>query len=202
MIRRSREKGFTLLEIVLVVSLSAVISYGIYKTFLSGINLWDWLKDYKRNGEVALLFDRIEHDLQNGFNLQTIDFKGSSTSISFYEHNTDILVIPADDLKDSAYTKDDAFRRIEYIYSSDKDEIKRKVFRYGSTLEYSSRVLLTDVKSARFKFYLPDPVKGEFISFDVWEGKIPGIIELKVSVLDESDKMKVSEKIFEASSGL
>jgi prepilin-type N-terminal cleavage/methylation domain-containing protein len=77
--------GFTLLELLLAISLFCIISVAIYSSMAVGIKI------HKRGGnltgkynDVSFAFERIGQDLRSAISINNIYFSGSEQDMSFY----------------------------------------------------------------------------------------------------------------------
>ncbi|MCM8784154.1 MAG: prepilin-type N-terminal cleavage/methylation domain-containing protein [Candidatus Omnitrophica bacterium] len=88
-------KGFTFIELLLAISIFAVVSVMLYSVFNMGITAWRKMEAIlERYQELRLLTDRMGQELRNALDLdlkesfdtsvETYDFQGVSNKIIFY----------------------------------------------------------------------------------------------------------------------
>jgi prepilin-type N-terminal cleavage/methylation domain-containing protein len=76
-------RGFTLLEMLLVVSIISFVAVSLSVSFAQGSRIFEKLNRVTKYEEAAILLERITRDYKNGFNYSLITFEGSKHSISF-----------------------------------------------------------------------------------------------------------------------
>jgi len=82
--RRRGERGFTLVETVVVATIFAILSAGIAGSFFSGMKLWKRAKDIDFSEYDAILtFEKISRELRQSVEHPSIVFEGEASQISF-----------------------------------------------------------------------------------------------------------------------
>jgi len=80
---RPRHGGFTLVEITLGAALTAVVGLVVFSTFSSGLKLWQRHQEGSGARDTALLFERMQRDLENGSPYAEWDMRGNLTQCEF-----------------------------------------------------------------------------------------------------------------------
>lgn len=81
---RFRQRGFSLIELLLAVMLTAVLAAGIYSTFSQGLRLWKRAVEMKPDLESDIVFEKIQGDFRNLFLSGRQKFAGEKDSFGFY----------------------------------------------------------------------------------------------------------------------
>lgn len=77
-------RGFTLLELLIAVTIFSIAAVAIYSSFNVGIRAWRKAEDsYKIRQEARHALDRIGRELRNAVNFTPMPFDGSSNYVSF-----------------------------------------------------------------------------------------------------------------------
>ena len=140
-------KGFTLIEILLVVSLLMVMGASVTTSFLHGIRVYQRLNYVHQEEELAFLMERVTHDLKNAVNYSSIPFSGSEQSISFATLIQELL----------HQSSPMGFWpvQVEYRYDPNSEEVLRleKINAFFGSDEVTSReILAKEIHSLAFKF--------------------------------------------------
>ena len=80
---RYRDRGFTLIEILLAIMLILAVSATITSSFFQGIRVYERLRHVSDQAEAALFFERITRDLKNSVVIASSPFSTTENSISF-----------------------------------------------------------------------------------------------------------------------
>ena len=153
------QRGFTLLETVLVVSLLSVVSLAVYNAIANGLRVWQRSQQFLLEEDAALFLDKLEYDLQNGLDYSLLAFDGAVRKISF-----PAVVRTWQDQRIAGSAQPELIEQIGMVqYSYDK--IDRTVFR--SQANYS-QALNGKFGEAR---PLVSPLSGLKFSFLVVSGK-------------------------------
>jgi len=79
-----KEQGFTLIELVVSLTIFSVISLPIYSSFAGGISVWRKAREFSSVYQTArLLLDDIATELKNAVKVSGTEFNGGPRSISF-----------------------------------------------------------------------------------------------------------------------
>ena len=80
---RPGRDAFTLMEMLLVVSLLSVIGLGIFQAVNSGVKIWDRNRQSIIDEDVAIFLDRFSRDLRNALPYSQLTFTGRPERIGF-----------------------------------------------------------------------------------------------------------------------
>ncbi len=76
-------RSFTLIELLIVVSMVAMIGLAVYTTFASGLKVWKRVQAEPFEEKMVIAFDKFSHDLHNAFTFTGIKFAGRKDSLTF-----------------------------------------------------------------------------------------------------------------------
>ena len=139
MISKKNRRGFTLLETILVVSLLSVVSLAIMPSFLQGLRVFDRFATVSEDMELAVLIERLTHDLRNGIEYSPVPWSSSAASLNFPSMTAQT---PADN--------DIVPTLIGYRYDADTKKVIRSSSLYPYNAVSENRVLAGNVQSLQF----------------------------------------------------
>lgn len=183
--------GFTLLELLAAMSLTAIAALTVLSLFSKGIDIWE---DVAFRGsseyEAALFLEEIEKELKNCVNFPEIQFLGEAETIGF----------PAVINKNSGSSQE-AIGRVKYSYDKDKMAIyKIKAVYPDCTQEglSSPYKILGLVESASFE-YAALNAEGALSWTGLWQDKqiIPKAVRVRIKLATNkgSDKAHNFERV-------
>lgn len=148
-------RGFTLIEILLTVSLVSLCSLAIYHVFAGGVKLWARSQYFAVEEDVAIFLDKFSEDLRNSFYYKGINFKGMQGQLTvpaFVTTQADERSLDADE---GPVTQIGA---VKYYYDYETHTIHRAQANYSQALNgrfADDRVLVKSVTGLRFIYYIP-----------------------------------------------
>lgn len=170
---RMRKRGFTLIEMLVVVAMLGVISLAIYTTTTNGIKIWQRINRQIPQEDLNIFFEKFATDLRNSLEYTDMNFLGKEDELEF----------PT--LVNSPRLKIRTVGKIRYIYDYNNGVINRQQLDFSHIYNDENGItqqLLKDVKTLRFQYYIYDAEKKEYL----WqEERIVGLplavrIELEV----------------------
>ncbi len=147
--------GFTLIEILLTVSLMSISAVAIYRVFSGGIKLWSYAQRSGIEEDVSIFFDKFSEDLRHAFYYKGIAFKGTESRLTiptFVTTQADEYSLNA---QEGWVTQIGA---VNYSYDFETHTIHRTQANYSQALAgrfVQDKVLVSSVNGLRFKYYLP-----------------------------------------------
>ena len=81
--KKNREVGFTLLELLVTSVMVCVISLAIYTTFTNGIKIWQRINTHIPEEDLGIFFERFSSDLRNNLRFRDSAFSGSDGRLEF-----------------------------------------------------------------------------------------------------------------------
>ena len=144
--------GFTLIEMMLVVSLLSMIGLGIFQVASNGLKIWSRAEHAVLEEDAAIMLDRLGRDLRNTRPYSLLSFDGKSQELSF----PTIVRVRADPKgvdQDQEFI--DQLGRIQIRFDAMKKVITMRQANYSQALEskwQKERVLLSAVSSLKFSY--------------------------------------------------
>jgi prepilin-type N-terminal cleavage/methylation domain-containing protein len=154
------QKGFTLVEILIVTMILAVISLAIFSTFSNGMKIYNRVNSEATSEDLVIFCDRFGHDLRNSFNFTVINFTGKPEELEF----AGIINSPRMEKR--------SVSRIKYVFDPSAEKIRRFTADYSAIYfseEDSFRQALDKVKSCVFSYYSFDNKTREFVWGERWD---------------------------------
>ncbi|MCK9614255.1 MAG: prepilin-type N-terminal cleavage/methylation domain-containing protein [Candidatus Omnitrophica bacterium] len=186
------KKSFTLIELLIAVTIITLVILSVYSAFNTGILAYKKIDSvFDTYQEARIILNRIEADLRNSFaySEESSFFKGSSSTLDFFN--------------------------ISEIYDKDKqysDLCRIKYYLEGSTLKrrtYNGLAAMTDdenieaqdfsssVKNIDFEYaYLSDDDRANIVWQNVWPQKdeqaqgLPLAVKIKLLLIDRGAKQQ------------
>lgn len=121
-ILKKKNKAFTLIEILLAMTIFAFIGIGIATTFFSGIKLWQRATsgaDLWRN-DMILSLEAVSKDLRQSLDIPAIGFEGNSKTFSF-------PVVSGDNIVMTSYSFDAGAKVLARSQAMYKDILEEKI---------------------------------------------------------------------------
>lgn len=152
-----KQNSYTLIEMLLVVSILSMVSLILFHTLCSGLNIWERSRKFIVEEDIAIFFDKIGQDLRNSFIFSKISFVGKETLVRF---PTRIKIARPQDKEVL-----EQIGEVEYYFGPDKKSLFRRQLSYGQALNHDGteqalrgdagkeRLLLSSVESVRFVYY-------------------------------------------------
>lgn len=169
-------RGFTFIEVMIVLALFAVISTSLFSSFIMGMKVWKRAAAFSLSQRKALLgLERLSTELRRAYNYPSIGFFGQKGGIEF------------------ANIWQDKILDISYNYSSQEMSVSRlsrsRQEILGLEEESQPRQVIPNVKEFNLGFYGYDNISGNFTFLDSWNYTVSGIpTAVKVSLTLEDGK--------------
>ncbi len=188
-----RRRGFTLIEILLVAGLFSLCSVAIFRTFVSGVRLWEHAERFSVQEDISIFMDKLSEDLRNGFYFSKIKFNGMETQLSFPA----FVTTPADE-NSSRKTEGliDQIGAVKYHIDYEEHKLYRSQANYAQALKgqfADQRALIHSIDGIRFRYYFPD--KEGLQAYAKAQDAIPSGVLVEVKFHDESSERTMSRFI-------
>lgn len=170
------KKGFTLIELFITASITAVISLAIFSAFAAGLKIYERLSHQgKKQVESSIFIEKMERDLRNTFEFSGIDFYGEAQRVDFAAK---VRVAEQEGVRDS-------LAKISYYFDSAAHNLTRQEYFYprlliGEAAEAGRYEQLAGIESVEYSYYYYDPETETFNWKDTWviaDGEENGEIE-------------------------
>ncbi len=186
-------RGFTLIEILLVTALFAMCSIAIFRTFVSGVKLWEHAQRFSVQEDISIFMDKLSEDLRNSFYYSKIKFSGMETQLTFCA-----FVTTRADENSSRRTEGliDQMGAVKYHLDYEEHKLYRSQANYAQALKgkfQEPRTLVHAVDGIRFAYYYPG--KKGLQSYAKAQEAIPAGVFVEVRFHDESSERVMSRFI-------
>lgn len=186
-------KAFTLIEILLVTALFSLCALAIFRTFASGVRLWEHAQRFSIQEDISIFMDKLSEDLRNGFSYSGIKFNGMETQVSFPA----FVTVEADER--SSRAKEgmiDQIGAVKYYLDYEEHKLYRSQANYSQALKGkfgAPRVIVSAVDGIRFRYYYPD--KKGLQAYAKAQDAIPSGVFVEVKFHDENSDRTMSRFI-------
>lgn len=143
-----KQNSYTLLEMLLVVSILSIVSLILFHALSSGLNIWERSRKFILEEDIAIFFDKIGQDFRNSFVFSKMSFVGKEALVRF---PTRIKIFRSPDKEIF-----EQIGEVEYYFDSQEKSLFRRQLSYGQALRGDpgqERLLLHPVESVRFVYY-------------------------------------------------
>jgi len=176
--------GFTLLELLAAMSITAIIAVTVLSLFSKGIDIWEDVT-FRGSSEynAALFLEEFEKDLKNCINFSEIQFLGESITIDF----------PAIISKNSGSSQE-AVGRIRYSFDKDGMAVYKHKAAYPDCIQenlFGSHKILGSVESLSFEYAVLN-AEGTLDWAGFWQDKhiIPEAVRVRIKFATNKDSGK------------
>ena len=150
-------RGFTLIEVLVVLAIVAVLGGAIVACVAGGIRVWDAARRFVTNESQALVgFELMQRDIMNMTVYGGYDVEGAARALTFPSVLSDPPVWDTPDLLLNALAYDvPGFRVVEYSFSEANGTLSRKVKELLANDEFGpaqEEVLCSGLSSVRFRY--------------------------------------------------
>lgn len=175
----------TLVEILLVVSMIAMITTALYNCFFNGMKIWERTREFVVEEDVAVFFDKISSELRNTFIHSQLTMNGNNTRFSF----PTIIRVIKDSEKEEEAEYVDQLGQVEYYYDLIERAFLRRQANYGQAVAerwQKPQKVISKVDFVKFRYvYVTD--NEEKISDENLEG-VPFGVEIEVGFTDKKGR--------------
>lgn len=174
-------RGFSLIELLIAVSVTAFLSVGIFSVFSQGLKVWKRAVAVKPEVNADIVFDKIAGDLRNSLIARGQALEGQDTRMVFWSYGASV----PDGLS--------APRLITYEYAGGEKKLKKSEESLQMLLdpdyaadERGFREVLAGLKECRFEFYHQSKDGSLYQWKPFWKNKcMPKAIRISLKYDDE-----------------
>ena len=196
---RNPERGFSLIEMILVAALVAVLGGAVYGALSQGIRLWRYVMEARPFIDTDQMVDRLTLDLRNAFMDSNNPFQGDGRQIRFFTL--------------ASGSRDEATRKmfgpfvrpvfVVYQYDEENKQIVKIQQEYTGLLSERKKsppvktVVMDHVEDALFSFYRGRDQQGGQVWRKIWKEKEPCMprgVRMTVQ-LDEVMSMRRTDQV-------
>lgn len=157
--KKRNERGFTLVELMLVTLMLAVVSLAIYSTLNNGIKIWQKINRQMPEEDLNIFFDKYISDLKASFKIAGLGFSGKEEGMEFAT------------LIDSPQLQMRTVGQAHYFYDDSSKTLSREQRDYSQIYKGESRGLqpmISDLKSCKFSYFFYDKETKEYVWKKEW----------------------------------
>ncbi len=190
-LKDKKGKGFTLIEVLVTVSLISLLSFMLYSSLVNGLKIWKKSQQLVVEEDVAIFFDKISRGLQNTFNHSELKFRGNAQMISF-PSLLNMLTDKKSSLGEGKYVQQ--MGQVKYYFDKETGAIFEQKANYGQALNNvfsNPRKIVGGITSFQILYYYLDgdkEVEGNKI-----EEQIPNAVKVEV-LFQEGLRSKILNK--------
>lgn len=160
-LKHKQVRGFTFIELLVVVSVIFILSLAIYATFSNGIKVWQRINQPLQQDDLYLFLDRFYLDLRNTFNFGGFKFLGREDNLEFAV----IVDNPSSEMGGRTVGE------VIYSYNEQEEEFRRIEKDFSQAyVDSEGRVWKTikNIKSLKLQYYFYDKIKNEYLWSNEW----------------------------------
>lgn len=186
-----KQRGFSLMEILVVVSLIAGLGLASFMCLSNGLKLWQRSQDIITEEDCLVFFDQFTQDVRNAFQTTQLQFDANEFSINF-----PTLVFMDFDRRSMHASQQDGWQigKVLYIFDIENKAIIRKQAHYGQALKNiwgSEKKVLSNVQHMSLLYFYPQQKQG---LFSLKQGEIPQFVEIKIVTGQQKQKKATKER--------
>lgn len=190
---RLARNGFTFIEIMVVVALWAALGGLVFKTLSQGLRIWQRSQQVGIESDIAIFFEKLEHDLLNAFRYTRLPFEGKEYSLAFASF---VDPAPGAVILERADAQHRQMGKVEYSFDLARKCIIRRQSVYPQALleHYDPpRTLVEAVEGLKFRYYFnPGP---ETMNRVEYAESIPSVVEVEVFYRDLDEKKSMRKTL-------
>jgi prepilin-type N-terminal cleavage/methylation domain-containing protein len=189
--------GFTLFELLLAISLVALVGAGIYKSFTLGMSLYRWAGLNKIDSSVLMFFDKISDDLKNCYDDSNDEFIGFPETCLFSVHNTEYLLVSRENIFSLDKDANPPCKKIEYKYDKKNKQIIRDEYKKDASVPFARNAILDKVERFGFRYLVYDKKEKTYLFCPVTEDSMPVAVEIYVELTKDTGKAAVYRDVID-----
>jgi hypothetical protein len=185
---------------ILVSSLMTMVGLCSYQALANGIRVWKKAHEFTLSEDVAIFFDRIQHDLNNSLNYSQLKFKGNESQLSF---STIVRTPLAGKISQQEGQLVYQIGQVEYSFDPTQGGILRRQANYGQALKNTfgqERLLASGIKSVKFLYYFKQDDKMISVA-TAEEGKLPVAVLIEVESLEGHNQTRLWKRMVNIPTG-
>jgi len=166
-------RGYTFVELFVVVILSSLLSLAVYTTFVSGLKMWQRIQNISLpQRKILLELEKFSQEIRHILNFTKIGLTGKINEITLpVLSDQEILKVSYLWEEKTFFRKQESFKDI----LEEKEQVKKKK-------------LISGIEDLKFSFAYPEGEKKEYFWKDTWdkEDGLPVIIKMELKTKDAS----------------
>ncbi|MBF0570107.1 MAG: hypothetical protein HQL18_04980 [Candidatus Omnitrophica bacterium] len=191
--------AFTLVEVLLVTTLTAGMSVAIFSCLSNGLRLWDRSRLLMVEEDVAFLMDRFSGDVRNSFPFTALAFSGGEHEVSF-----PTIVMGRTDRAGSraAEVYGDGLGRVRYSFDAGSGILTRRSANYSQAVNDSwgePQVMVKGLTGVRLRYLVAG--SSDYRSIQDPGDPFPAGIEIEIRFMSGSSE-KIMKRFVPIPAGL
>ena len=185
--RNRFNRAFTLIEMLVVVSMVFFVSLAVYATLSAGLRIWKRINVNTPGENISIFFEKFTSDLKNTVKFSSLSFSGAEDSFEFVS------------LVESHRIGNKTIGKIVYSFNNSSRSLKRyekdiaHIFREEPGIEHNA---LSDIRAVRFYYYHYDKENDYYTWEDEWGlESIPLAIRLELTMGTENASEKFTKTV-------
>ncbi len=173
---KTAKGGFSLVELLLVLSLAPIIFFAVYSNFSAGVQLWQRLQVATPEEDQAIFRLKTQRDFQNVMHYESMPFLGEKDELSF------AAGIEADD----GLGGKRAIGQVRYFYDESARAIARETKDFTQIYKEApgqTVLLARDVGSFEAAYLVKDPLAKKYEWKDEFRPEKPGELPMAVRLI-------------------
>jgi len=179
-------KGFTLIEVLIVTVLVAFVLLAAYKAYMQGVLVWARAQQTSHQEKAIMFIEKVSRELKNSFLFQPIGFTAEEAKMSFpgliLKYDWDWSSKEGEFKDDSSVTPTSStalplLAKITYEYKSDEETISRlqEIYAYPDLDELKEnpdafkkeepKIILKDVEKLSFSYAMTKTTTADLLEF-------------------------------------
>ncbi len=189
--RKSRRAGFSLIELLLVMTLAPIIFFAVYANFSTGIRLWQRLQVDTPEEDLVIFAQKAQRDFENATRYSLIPFEGGK----------DEAVFAARIEAEPALGGDRSIGQVRYYYDENKNAIFREIKNISEIYRDASgtkALLLKGVRSFEAAYLNYDKLAESYVWNDAYQPAQTGNqpMAVRLSYVLEGTNKRMEQVIF------
>jgi len=192
--RKFCPSGFTLIEMLMVVSIMTMLSVVLCRSLLNGLEIWNRAQRSVIEEDIGIFFDKISYDLRNSFDYSLLAFEGKRDSIVF-----PTVVRTLKDRKKTLWGEVDYVNqmgRVQYYWDRMEKSLFRRQANYSQAVNKKfgkERLLVEPISSLNFFYYYTQEGKTEMKRKST--GNMPSAVKIQLEFLESTGKVRRVERL-------
>ncbi len=182
----SSQVGFSLIELLLVMTLAPLVFFSIYSNFSAGVRIWSTVVRQTPEEDLNIFYYKTQRDIENMLRYTSIPFGGDKEEIVFAAA---IEALPE-------LGGDHGIGQVRFFYDETSKTINREVKNYSEFYRDSpghQTVLLQGVSSFELSYLSFSKLDNSAVWRDSWKpdgNNLPLAVRLSFSTVQNADKQE------------
>lgn len=168
-----KQSGFSLLELLLVLTLAPIVFFAVYANFSTGVRMWQRLQIGTPEEDLVIFTQKAQRDFENMMRYSTAPFEGSKEEVTF----------PTGIESDPVLGGRRSIGQAHYFYDTGAKAIFRETKNVSELYRESSgtkNLLLKNVSYFWVDYLIFDKLAGEYVWTDNYRPDNPGNLPVAV----------------------